>query len=129
MITFGEVVKYNRAEYVYLAATEEIIYLAKILNRTDGDAINRLYLIRQNQGAMSKVKIADSPLYCFVQLTTNEFKDRLAHFHQPGQDFGRDCIMDSLGRLNEADLKEIKETIATGPVPIELKELTKNIEL
>ncbi|MFA6547511.1 MAG: hypothetical protein WCT11_01030 [Candidatus Magasanikbacteria bacterium] len=129
MVTFGEVIKYKELEYVYLAATEEIIYLAKILNRADGEAINRLYLKRQNQGALSNVKIADSPLYCFVQLTTNEYRDRLAHFHQPGQDFGRDYIMDSIGRLNDADLKEIKETITTGPVPIELKELVKNIEL
>lgn len=129
MITFGEVVKYKEVEYVYLAATEEVIYLAKILNHTDGEAINKLYIKRQSQGAMSNIKIADSPLYCFVQLTTNEFKDRLAHFHQPGQDFGRDYIMDSIGRLNDADLKEIKETIMKGPVPLELKELIKNIVL
>ena len=129
MVTFGEVVKYKETEYVYLAATAVIIYLAKILNRTDGEAISRLYLKRQSQGAMSNIKTADSPLYCFVQLTTDEYKDRLAHFHQPGQDFGRDYAMDSVGRLNDADLKEIKETIMTGPVPLELKELVKDIGL
>ena len=129
MVTFGEVIKYKETEYVYLAATEVIIYLAKILNRTDGETINRLYLKRQSQGAMSNIRTADSPLYCFVQLTTDEYKDRLAHFHQPGQDFGRDYAMDSVGRLNDADLKEIKETIMTGPVPLELKELVKDIGL
>lgn len=129
MITFGEVIKYKEAEYVYLAATEEIIYLARILNLEDGDKINKLYLLRQSAGIMTKPQILNSPLYCFVILTTDNFKDRMAHFHQPGHDFGPEMNFDIIGRLNSQDLKEIKQTIMTGPVPIELKELVNKIEV
>lgn len=129
MITFGEVLQFKGSEYVYLAATEEIIYLARILNSSEGDTINSLYLKKLSGGAMSKVRVADSPLYCFVILTTEEFKNRMAHLHKSGYDFGPFSPMECMGRLNEKDLKEIKETIISGPVPLELKDLVKGIKL
>jgi len=129
MITFGEVIKFKEAEYVYLAGTEEIFYLAKILSPKDGEAVNNLYLKRIGHGAGNNFKIADSPVYCFVTLTTEMVKDRLAHFFQPGHDSSANMNFNILGRLNDLDLKEIQQTIISGPVPIELKELVKNIAI
>ncbi len=127
MITFGEIINYDDAQYVYLAATEEIIYLAKVLNNNDAARINNLCAKRQSDGQASKVE--NAPIYCFVILSTDGFKDRMAHCGQPGHDFNSGIIMDSVSRLNETDLKEIQHTINIGPVPLELKELIKNIEL
>lgn len=132
MITFGEVIKFKEAEYVYLAATDEIVYLAKILNREEGNKINQLYLKRLGGGAMTNIKVADHAIYCFVMLTTTEFKDRMTHLAKPplGHDFGSQFMFDRIGQLNTNDLKEIKQTImTTGHVPIELKELVENIEI
>ena len=127
MLTFGDVVRIKEEEYVYLAATDEIIYSAKILGHQETTKINNLYIKKQSSGALVDVRVANSPLYCFVILTTREFEKRMAHFHQPGRDFQAELERLILGKLNEGDMKEIKQTILSGPVPMELKELVKNI--
>lgn len=125
MITFGEVLNFEGAQYVYLAATEEIIYLAKILSRSEAERINNLCARRQSDGQINRVD--NSPLYCFVILSTDEFRDKMAHLGKTDHGFNLDSYMDSIGRLNKIDLRAIKKTISSGPVPIELKELVKNI--
>lgn len=125
MITFGEVVNYDEAQYVFLAATEKIIYLAKILNSHEAKRVNNLCAKRQSDGQLAKVE--NSPLYCFVILSTDNFKDRMAHLGSTGHDFISNLVMDIIGRLNGDDLREIKKTIITGPVPTELKELVRDL--
>lgn len=78
------------------------------------------------------MKVADHSIYCFVMLTTTEFKDRMTHLAKPplDHDFGSQFTFDRIGQLNNDDLREIKQTImTTGHVPIELKELVQNIEI
>ena len=126
-IKFGDVFKYKEKEYVYLVKTEELVYVAEILNKEQALLINNLYEKRDRAGTLTKVK--DNQLYCFVILTTEEFKDRMAHFHQPEHNEGDLNFGGILCSLNTRDLKDIKSEILKGPVPKELQELVKNINV
>lgn len=132
MITFGTVIRHKEAEFVCLAATADIIYLAKILKRDDGNKIYNLYCVREKTGKTSDPKISNSALYCFVMLSTAEFKDRMAHLAKPplDHDFESQFTFDVIRQLDNHDLKEIKDTIMTsGHVPMELKDLIKDVEI
>lgn len=127
IIKFGDVFKYKEKEFVYLAKTDEILYVAEILNKEITSKINARYENIERNGKFAKYK--DHPLYCFVMLTTKELKDRMAHFYKPGHNEGDLNFGGIFCSLNISDLRDIKSAILKGPVPKELQKLVKNINV
>ncbi len=123
LYVFGDVFSYNEKDYIFLAIADDILYAALILTKTETDRVTRLY---DKKLAANKVK--SHPVFCFVMLETQEFKDRCASLGKPEMD-----IIIALTKQNvlidSKDLKQIKEEIMRGNVPLKLKELVKDIEL
>lgn len=130
MLIFGDTCRYREKEFVYLAQTADIWYGALILPSEDSKVLDS-FQKRIKDGSKAGQMLSNK-LYCFVQLTTEEFKDRIAHLGNPQQDESTvtEYVVSSLvptGKLNNFDLKQIKKEIESGPVPLALKELTKDI--
>lgn len=127
-LLFGDVFLYEGLEYVYLAQTDTIIYLARILSKNDTSKIDKVYQSKVANGTIRKVERID--LYCYVMLKTKEFKDRCAHLHNPGRDALRSVVQKLPVVLVREDLLHIKEEISTQrAIPLELKDLVRNIEI
>jgi len=54
MLKFGDTFKYREKDYVYLAKTEEIIYVAEILNIENSKWLNSVYEKRITNPEMLK---------------------------------------------------------------------------
>lgn len=125
MIKFGDVFRYKEQDYVFLAKTPEILFAAQILEKEDSDDFIRARNVIERKQSVKSSNLA----YCFVILRTAEFKKRIAHLANTGQD---ELVFDQfLCTLDPEDLKEIqREILADGsPVPRGLKELVKDIEI
>lgn len=74
-LVFGDVFIYENNEYIFLVATPDQIYTAKILNLELSKEINKQYqvAIAKNKNVMLR-----NILYCFVILSTQELKGRIA---------------------------------------------------
>jgi len=129
MLRFGNTFRYNEKEYVYLAQNGDVLYSALILDTDQsGEFKRRCDKLCQGSGSPQIQKILDSKVYCFVELRTEEYKNRLAHFANTDTTTSSDCAsLIPIGQLDEEDLKEIKKEIETGPVPLALKKLTEDI--
>jgi len=127
-VKFGDVFEFNEKYYIFLAKTEDTIYVAQILSPIDSDKVRKLCEAKLKQ-TKNSILLKSNPLYCYVVLRTEEFKERLAHLHQSQKNETDIIVEEVLCTLNEGDLKEIKEEILTGAVPLELRELVKNIDL
>ncbi len=125
---FGDVFRYNEKEYVFLAQTDGIIYAAKILNEEEADKIQRVYNNRCKNNSAEKVK--HNVLYSFVILSTDDFKNRMAHFYNTDKN-KFELFFDIICSLNKNDQKEIWKEISSenSAVPIKLKQLIKDIEI
>ena len=131
MLKFGDTFKYQGKDYVHLAKTEEIYYLAEILNTEYSEWLNEMYKKKIMNPEMIK-KISQMPVYCFVMLKTKDFEGRAAHFYSTEKGDSAessDAFFEPIGSLDKSDLKQILAQIRTGPVPRELKELTVGIEI
>ena len=131
MLKFGDTFKYREKDYVYLVKTEEITYAAEILNVDDSKWINKVYE-RKIMNTAIKEKVSSMPIYCFVMLRTEPFQGRAAHFLNTGKGdtASGDCVsLEPIKSLEKIDLKGILDEIVKGPVPKELKQLTKEIEI
>ena|SRR3990167_106700 len=121
-LTFGDVFRFKEKEYIFLASTQEIIYAAFILN-----SVQSKQVITQFDRQRNAEKMKSNPAYCFIQLRTEEFKDRIAHFARTDageySKIDNALYFDKIGKLNNQDIEEIKREIQSGPVPIRLKEL------
>ena len=124
-IVFGDIFKYEGREYIFLVQTDSITYAARILETTDSKNIDRLYEKRVASNSVLEKNI----LYCYVKLETAQFKDRIAHFKNTGQDDFRLSIEKLPYSLDAKDKKQIKEEVLRkdNPVNIGLKELVKDI--
>ena len=125
---FGDVVNYNGREWVYLAATPEIIYLAVIANRE----ISQKFIDQRNKifTKVSKETMVrqQSTSWCFVELSTAEFKDRIAHYGTPENECSFDDISNIVSVLNFEDQNKLKKEITEdGGVSGKLRELVKDI--
>lgn len=125
IITFGDIFRYKEEEFVYLAQNGNVVYVAKILNEEKTNQILELEKRR-----MRNTKIKNHVLYSFVVLSTDEFKNRMAHFHDTDNN-NIEPTFDIIGLLNKKDMKEVKEEILykNSAVPIRLKELIKDIDI
>lgn len=102
---FGDVIIYRSEQYVYLAQIDTIIYLAKLCSREISDNFIK---VRDQIFASGNKKRQDSDAWCFVQLTTEQFKERIAHLQKP--DYQED-FFDYVGTLNDEDKNELVKTI------------------
>lgn len=132
ILQFGDIVRYNREEYVYLAATAEIIYLAKILNTSESSLVLAHFERICGKGSSRQLIKLSHPVYCFVELQTAEFQARLAHMYNNAHDFHKDTattIIDKLAHLDGKDVAEIKNVILekNSPVSRELRELIQQL--
>lgn len=128
-LIFGDIFRYNDTEYIYLAQTEDLTYAAKILNETVAQKIEGLYNKKECNGQMNPTAESNI-LYCYVILKTKEMKDKMAHFQQTKQD-STSLIQEKLPiRLNNDDLRNIKEEIISrSAIPLGLKEAVKDIRI
>jgi len=127
---FGDVINYNGGEFVFLVATEKIIYLAKIANKELSknliDQRNKVF----TRGCKDMVYRQASTAWCFVTLCTEEFKERIAHYGTPENECSFDDISNIIGNLNFEDQNNIKKEIAgDSGVSTILRELIKDIAI
>lgn len=110
-MNFGDVIKYNGKEFVFLAKTVEIIYLALIIPKElSQDLVRRRHnIFTRGSGDMiyKQAKIA----WCFVQLYTKEFKGRVAYYANPGDEHFFEDSFTILGTLNFNDQNNLKKEI------------------
>lgn len=126
LLVFGDVFLYEGHEYIFLAATSDQIYTAKILDLELSKEINRQYqaAIRKNKEIALR-----NLLYCFVILSTQELKDRMASLaNTDGYRFEREIRKLSIS-LDKKDLNSLKdEIVSSRGTPIILKELLSGIK-
>ena len=124
---FGDIFKYKEKDYVYLAHTQETLYSALILDDQMSEKLRKMVEVagfKKSSPAFSE--LINRPAYCFVELSTSEVKARLAHLGKADL-LGGDCTVLLSGQLNKEDMRQIIKEIKIGPVPLILKDLTKNI--
>lgn len=121
---FGDIFRYNEELYVFLAATDEIIYAAKIL---DPDTVEQIEILNNKRASKHDAEKSDgNKLFWYVVLTTEDFKNHAAHLAKTDQDATKDQYFDWIGKtLNESDSTELRiEILKDGsPVPKGLKEI------
>jgi hypothetical protein len=128
-MTFGEVVRFKGWEHVYLHGTSELIYLARIYDVGKSQLLikerDRVYLRGGKNMGYKQASIS----WAFVELSTKEYKDRIAHYGYP--DFDPEDILDPLGKeLCVRDKKALQAEIKNDPgVAKELKEYVSKLKL
>jgi hypothetical protein len=130
MLKFGDTFKYKEKDYVYLAHSEEILYSALILDFEMSEKVKkRIDYLCKIKSTPEMDEIMSRRAYCFVELRTEDVKNRLAHFANTGEEISDYSSLLSVGKLNNDDLREIKKEIEVGPVPLMLKDLVKDITI
>ncbi len=124
LLSFGDVFNYKEKDYVYLARTADIFYTARILNKSDTHEVKTMA-----DRAAKKGNIQNA-LYCFVMLDTEEFRDRMAHLHNPDRN-DVNAFMEKYCTLESKDLLALKKEILDENtlVPRQLKDLVRDIEI
>ena len=127
-MTFGNIFQYLDKEYVYLAETPEVMYVARILSIPETRKIDETYnaLLVKNAPNIDR-----RPVFSYVILETKELKERAAHFLGTDANNFVDFLLTPLNvTLNKKDLITIKEEVTRdGCVSIRLRELVKDIEI
>jgi len=123
-IKFGDVFKHHEQEYVFLAKTGDILYAAQILDVEKTRQIKRLDDHRARRPDANRF---ENILYCYVMLSTEEFKDRMAHFGDPTLD---GIVIDKTGvALNTEDMRTLKNDLCDPRTLVagELKQLVRDL--
>lgn len=114
----GDIYRFrDQGVYIHLAVKDDGVtyYAAKIIS--DQDLINELLKKRESIFSLrstSYEKIAQYKfITCFITLTTDDFKDCLAHL--AGSDRHGVTELDKLGELNEGDIRSLKQEILDNP--------------
>lgn len=121
MLTFGDIFFYQNDDYVYLAMSDNgIIYAARILS-----ANHSSQMIRARDAAISKDgerRTGEKVVYCFVQLKTDGYSDRVAHLNQSDSQKNQHSMLRTPGQaVCSEDMISLRDEILQGPVPVELK--------
>lgn len=126
-LLFGDIFLYDDGEYVFLAATADQIYAAKIL---DKELTKRIENCCLKAISNNKERVLRLPLYCYVILTTEEVQDRMATLAKTdGYSFEK-VIKKLPFTLNEKDKKGIYQEISQSrSVSLRLKEQMRDIQL
>ncbi len=126
-LIFGDIFEYDESEYIYLGATTELIYVAKILPHDLSKQLNN-----RCQSLISRNKQTEIGgfLYCYIMLTTDELKDRAAVYGKPEIDI-LNLVFNKLPYfLNDKDLNVLKKDIINSrSVPKGLREIIEKTEI
>ncbi|MBI5222774.1 MAG: hypothetical protein HY980_04765 [Candidatus Magasanikbacteria bacterium] len=114
MIKFGDIYRFrDQGVYIHLAVKDDGVtyYAAKIIS--DPDLINSLLKRRESIFALRSASPGKNAQYkfvtCFITLTTDDFKDCLAHL--ANSDRQGITEFEKLGELNEEDVNNLKKEI------------------
>lgn len=124
--SFGDLFQYGGQDYIFLAETEDTLFAAKILDKE----LTRKLKQRVEKNIANNTYDSNLTIYSFVELQTEDLKERVAHFARTGDESFSRVIFEPLGvELCVEDLRNIKEEIASKRVPNKLKELIEDIEV
>ena len=127
-LVFGDLFLYKEEEYVFLVATLDVWYAAKIITKA-----KTVLLLRASEKAIARndKRYSSMPLYCFVELQTREFEGRAAHLYDTQKDVFLEIPKPLAISLDSAEKKEIAAEILRkgSPVPIRLKEEVGKLDL
>jgi hypothetical protein len=130
MITFGDVFNYYEKDYVFLAKTEGIIYTAQILDKENSYHIKKQFN-KISKNSKESYRLRQNKLYCFVELQTEEFKERVAHYGYPDQNDSQDFFNNIISSLNIEDKTKLHKELLEDTifVPEILRELIKDYKI
>ena len=129
-LKFGDIFKYFDNEYVFLVGTDEgIIYAAKILTIKDSEYVEGV--CNRILGGPKAYRVRDKILFCYVKLTSEGLKNRLAHFKQSARDENRITVYDTGVSLNKEDKQKIKKEVIDPDTPLDkiLKDLVSELDI
>jgi hypothetical protein len=131
-LTFGDIVSYSEQPYVFLCATTEIIYLAKIIdgNSEDGLALKNLCqkMIDTTKQPQAKQNTKNA-LFCFVTLVSENHKGDIAHLNDSQKQFNFQ-ITKTMDRLDHDDIISLRDKIlGEDIIPQQLKRLTTELNI
>ncbi len=132
-MSFGSIFKYQEKEFVYLDRSEEIIYVAHIMNKEQSKLLIKCR-DKSVKNSNQSYKLGQNTIYCFVELKTEGFLERVAHYglpplgDDPQYDFSPDDI---IGHLCDDDIKELHDEITENDLAVapELKERIQKISI
>jgi len=120
MIKLGDVFRHKEREYVYLIEYNDIIFAARILSQEESQQLKNLYEKKKIRGETTR-GLEDEPIFCFVMLNTEEFKERIAHLAIDTEHDVGSLVFDIIRPLDKEDVKIIINEIKNGPVSLNLK--------
>ena len=131
-MNFGDCVKYDGRDYIFLAASAEIIYLALIPSVEHSQKFVK-FRDAAYKDTVRAERADGKNYYCFIELSTADFKRRIAHYGLPeGQigDYDLRDFMDEIGSLDLKDRKALRDAIISdGAVARILKILIEGLEI
>ena len=130
IITFGTIVLYKEKEYVFLVRTEDITYAAEILDQESSVNFKKLRS-KTAKNSKESYKLKQSLAYCFVELKTKEYEERIAHYGYPQIGDTSETVMNPIGILCDQDIKDLHREISAEDLAVsaELRELIQNIKI
>lgn len=130
MLNFGDIFRYEiggqEDEYVYFIEINGIRYAAKILDQANSRELDRA---SERQAKIDRDGRYDT-LYCFVMLTTPEYKDRaaLVGFCDNNDGFD-DGWHEPIGKVSDEDVKFLLQKIKESKgVPKALQDYANSIQ-
>jgi hypothetical protein len=126
ILKLGDIFRFKEQDFVFLLLTTDIMYVARIFDSRQTKQVVELYEKKSLNGHMTG-GAKDSALYSFVILTTEEFNERMANFAKNQEDIN--ITPDVIGRVNDDDLRAIKEEILSegSPVAMVLRDYIKSL--
>ncbi len=130
MKTFGDIIKLDGKEYVFLASTDDVLYLARIPDIV----LSQEFIKRRDQafsiGSKNMPAKQQSKAWCFVELTTKDFEERIALYGYPDTNLTTEDLMDLIGTLSKEDKELLKQEITQdSAVSKGLIEVVKNTKI
>jgi hypothetical protein len=111
MLNFGTIFRYKEKYYVYLVQTEELTFAARI---HDIETTKDLVKSRDRKSKNPNNFTYEQPMYSFVVLTTDKFKDHCAHYGKPElsvPETQKENQFELIKELNKLDLENLKHEI------------------
>jgi len=119
-LNFGDVFLYKEKEYIFLVATEEAIFAAKILDHVQSRYLDNKFNSAATKGVQRASLAEASPMYCYVLLQTQEYKERAAHYGNSGKD-DLSGVFTRCNALCDEDVALLKREIADSGAPAKLR--------
>lgn len=131
MISFGTVIEYEQAHYVYFAQINDLVYLGKIIRGELALQVIKRRERVENQsekGSYRSQKHLNDLAFCFVVLTTLDFENSIAFCKTPEVSSSKFQEIQGRAVLNDQDISELKKELTSGDYPITLQEYVKSLD-